>query len=658
MSERPSLTYRPEIDGLRALAVLPVLFFHLGLSCPGGYVGVDIFFVISGFLIGSLVIKEIEAGTFSLFNFWERRVRRLFPALALVIIASSIAGSIWLVPAHLREFGQSVISQPLLISNVYFWRQSGYFETAAEFQPLLHTWSLAVEEQFYLFFPLAMLLLMRKAKRFTGPLIWTLTIISFAWSIVGTFINPPFAFFITPSRIWELNFGVILAMIPAAKLIPRRIDPWLGWIGLALTLYSISFFNIGTAFPGSAALLPCLGTALIIFSNSARITGPGKLLRSKPLVFIGKISYPLYLWHWPIIVFLKYVLIVEISTAQSLGALAVSFVLAALTWKYIEQPFRSKRFLHRRTPLFLTAAAGSAFILLIGFAFHQSDGLASRFPTKVTQFEPTPHPFETLDGLTHFDETGDLPVAGTTNSPPAGDLLVWGDSHAMSMLYALDEMGKEDLIRIHIATRPGLPPVPNTYVRRMTNTYDRGKPVMNYIEQNDIKHILLIARWRIYLLGTTDGNLSRLLCDDETQSTTPNEAEKVFIRNLNAAIREFEKEGISVWLMEDIPAHSRPVPATLQQTASRNLDLNTFARPAAEVDADNDRIRKLFQQALEGTNATLLDPLPFFFDPSGVYLIAKDGIPLYNDAHHLSPIGSQLLKPLLKPVFESASSKN
>ena len=180
MAAKPTIPYRSDIDGLRAVAVVPVLLFHAGLSCTGGFVGVDVFFVISGFLIGSLVIAEIESGKFRMANFWERRVRRIFPALAAVVIACLIAGAIWLVPKHFEELGQSVIAQPLLVANFYFWRQSNYFATAAEFQPLVHTWSLAVEEQFYLFFPPIMLLLMRWGKR-------KLAMIGIAAFLVGSF---------------------------------------------------------------------------------------------------------------------------------------------------------------------------------------------------------------------------------------------------------------------------------------------------------------------------------------------------------------------------------------------------------------------------------------------------------------------------------------
>jgi len=233
-----------------------------------------------------------------------------------------------MIPDHLAEFGQSVVAQPLMISNFYFWRQSGYFETAAEFQPLLHTWSLAVEEQFYLFFPILMLFFMKRGRAFTIGMIIAFIVGSFIWSVIGTHQYPSFAFFLIPSRIWELDLGVMLALLPSLSRLSKPLSECLGWIGLALIAVGVFGFDINTPFPGWTAAIPCLGAVLIILSNSSDLNGVGKLLSLKPMVFIGKISYSLYLWHWPVIVFLKYVLIVEITLAHSLAALASSFLLA------------------------------------------------------------------------------------------------------------------------------------------------------------------------------------------------------------------------------------------------------------------------------------------------------------------------------------------
>ena len=337
------MPYRRDIDGLRALAVLPVVFFHLGWGAPGGFVGVDVFFVISGFLIGSIVIREIETGTFSLLRFWERRVRRILPALTVVVIATAIAGIVWMIPDHLEELGKSIMAQPALVANVYFWQESGYFETAAEYQPLLQTWSLAVEEQFYLFFPLVMILLFKLGRR--GAFIGVLSLIaaSLAWSIIGTKAYPSLAFYLLPSRIWELDLGVILALLQIKRERPRWVNETLSWGGIACILVAVFTFDLNTPFPGYTALLPCLGAAFVIFGNAQGATSSVAFLGWGPIRFIGLISYSLYLWHWPLIVFARYQSSGELSSSTKGAILVLSLVLAILSWRFVERPFRKAK---------------------------------------------------------------------------------------------------------------------------------------------------------------------------------------------------------------------------------------------------------------------------------------------------------------------------
>ncbi len=654
MSKKRSISYRPEIDGLRAIAVLPVLFFHAGLGFSGGFVGVDVFFVISGFLIGSLILAEVESGTFRMMNFWERRVRRLFPALAAMVIACLIVGWVLLVPEHFADFGQSVIAQPLLGANFYFWRQTGYFEVASEFQPLLHTWSLAVEEQFYLLFPPIFLLLMRWGRRVTIAGVLVFIAGSLAWSIYGTINYPAFSFFLIPSRIWELDIGVLLALLPKRKLFLPIIDEIISWAGMLLILGSVFLFDINTSFPGWTALAPCLGTAMVIYGNSVRLTSLGKVLKQKALVFIGKISYSLYLIHWPVIVFLKYAMIRELPSSWLGGSLVFSFFLAWLSWRFVETPFREKRAFPVRRRLFVFSGALSAVIVITGAFLYKSSGVPSRFPPEISKYKKEKQPVPGMIGVREFVKTGEIFTIGAEGKPGLPpQMMMWGDSHGMSIIPVLDAMGKDYGIEIYAALEAGHVPIAGVHRADADHAGgDIGTPVLEYALDNGIKNVLFVARWSVYVNGMPSQDLDLIIGDTETKSKTPEQAGKVFARNLRKTVSRLRENGVNVWILRDVAFQPRSVPATLAQTASRGMDLNSFARPVSEHRKRDAKINQLIDDAVEGLGAKVLDPIPVFTDASGIYLMAKDGKALYNDQDHLKPFGAMLLEPLLTPVFE------
>jgi len=322
------LKYRPDIDGLRAVAVLAVLFFHTNIpGFSGGFVGVDIFFVISGFLITSIIIREIQQGTFSIARFYERRIRRIFPAL-FPVMAFSVAAGFYLMDAKaLNDFGKSIASTTLFSSNILFCHQSGYFDAPALEKPLLHTWSLAVEEQFYILFPLALAFIRQRAKE--RYLLWiSLALsISLAASIWAVFAKPTQAFYLMQFRAWELLTGSLLALGVIPKPESARLQNALSALGLALVVYCIGFYSEKTLFPGQNAILPVLGAAMIIHGNGNDNKGNGvigKLLSIRPLVAVGLISYSLYLWHWPIVAFTRYLMFRPMNGADSLGIIISS----------------------------------------------------------------------------------------------------------------------------------------------------------------------------------------------------------------------------------------------------------------------------------------------------------------------------------------------
>ncbi|WP_102110106.1 acyltransferase family protein [Oceaniglobus roseus] len=357
------MEYRPEIDGLRAVAVLPVILFHAGFSAfGGGFVGVDVFFVISGYLITSIIFEGRARGTFSMGRFYERRARRILPALFLVMLCCLPFAWAWMIPDRFEDFAKSFGSVPLFLSNFYFLSQTGYFMPDAETQPLLHTWSLAVEEQYYLLFPLLVALCARMGRGGVIAVFAVVAGLSLGLAEWGLAHHPERTFFFTGARLWELMAGSILAV--ALRSRPRPGNGMLAAFGLAAILAAVFLYQPDTPFPGVAALLPVLGTVLIL-----ACAAPGglvtRLLSWRPMVAVGLVSYSAYLWHQPVFAFARIRSVGEPSSLAMLGLAALSLGLAALSWRFVEQPFRRAPvpLLRRRRVLF--GAAGGVGVLFV-----------------------------------------------------------------------------------------------------------------------------------------------------------------------------------------------------------------------------------------------------------------------------------------------------
>ncbi|WP_181704104.1 acyltransferase family protein [Chthonobacter albigriseus] len=375
------MKHRTEIDGLRAIAVLPVILNHAKFSLfSGGYVGVDVFFVISGFLISSIIVEEVDARRFSIINFYERRARRIIPALAVVITASFAAAILTLLPDDLENFAQSVVATMAFANNVLLTLTSGYWELASDFKPLLHTWSLGVEEQFYLLYPLVALTILRFARRLFPVVLVVGILASLALSIVQTPTRPNAAFYLLHTRAWELLLGALAAYY-APRLthgITHERANTLSLIGLALLAGSIVGFTEELAYPSHWPLLPCVGAALIlVFAFPS--TMAGRILSLKVLVGVGLISYSAYLWHQPLFAFAR-VMSVQEPSAALMGLLSLATLgLAYLSWRFVEQPFRDRRFIPR-WPMFGVVAAASIALMAAGFGVFRMSGLPERFP--------------------------------------------------------------------------------------------------------------------------------------------------------------------------------------------------------------------------------------------------------------------------------------
>lgn len=450
-----TLGYRPEIDGLRAIAVTSVILFHSGLiPLTGGFAGVDVFFVISGFLVTSILLREIANGTYSVIRFYERRVRRIFPALAFVLVVTTVAAWLVMIPPQLEAYSKSLLAVLLLVSNFLFGANSGYFSPALEEAPLLHTWSLSIEEQYYLLFPL---LLAAVLRRFPGALswvLWSLALASLALAEWGTRVEPEMNFFFSLSRFWELLAGSIVAIYVHRR--PVLPNGPAALAGLALVLGTMLLHGERTPYPSLHSLLPVGGTVLLIL-----FAGPGtvvhRLLTIPPMIGIGLISYSAYLWHQPLFALWRVASTDPPQPIEMLFLVALTYALAYASWRWIEQPFRrpGKTWIALPRVLFLFAALTSFGLLAVGGA-----GLASKGNDRLWR-QANPEQAVTLDLIQEARRdsglsTSDAPCRFNLTAITQDDVqrihdcaarygpaaVVLGDSHALDMFNALTKVSQ------------------------------------------------------------------------------------------------------------------------------------------------------------------------------------------------------------------------
>ena len=373
------MKYRSEIDGLRAFAVMPVILFHAGFKeFSGGFVGVDIFFVISGYLIATIIISDMAAGKFSLINFYERRARRILPALFFVTFACIPFAWQWLTPSDLKDFGQSLVAVSTFSSNILFWQESGYFDTSAELKPLLHTWSLSIEEQFYILFPFFLLLSWRLGIGRILILLFIVFVLSLGVSHWAAFNTPSANFYLLPSRGWELLVGVFIAFYFKynSPLKSHQANQILSLLGFGMILYAIVYFDENTPFPSLYALIPTLGTGLLILSAVPK-TFVHRFLSARPIMGLGLMSYSAYLWHQPLLAFSRHRLLGELSDFLLIIIILTSLLMAYISWKWVEKPFRDSKNISRKSIFILSSVGIVSFVILGSLVSLKSDEVSS-----------------------------------------------------------------------------------------------------------------------------------------------------------------------------------------------------------------------------------------------------------------------------------------
>lgn len=635
------LTYRPDVDGLRAIAVLSVVVFHLVHSwLPGGFLGVDVFFVLSGFLITTIIWREALDGKFTLIRFYERRVRRIMPALLAVLALTTMVSLAVLLPTDLLGFGKSMLATLGFVANIYFWRDTDYFSHSAEQKPLLHIWSLGVEEQFYIFFPLLLMLLTGRGRRWAPYVVLGLSLLSLATEILLIRTRlANLAFFLLPSRAWELGAGAMLALLPQPLLSPARaLVPSV--IGLALLAAGLTLTVPWSWLPREMPVV--LGAMLLIWSGRDNRGLVARLLGARLPVALGLISYSLYLWHWPIIVFPKYVLIRELTIAEIGIALALMFVCATLSWRFVERPFRSNRISRRR--LLVLMAGGAAAVATVAAVILLGQGLPGRLPANVARLN------EAIDRNYRCSLQTNLMVEGSrgcaialpSGDPRDADVVLLGNSHAQMyspvVASVLSERGQRGLLLFAYSCPP------------LTGFNYPG--CAKQIEPS-IAAAINLPRARTVILAT-HWSFGSNFVTDEGRSFTTSPAQAA-IRGLDATIDRLRAAGKRVILVGPLYEPGWDVPSE----ASRRL---AFGRPPRALRVERALFDKTFAPVIAHFEArrdiTFIRP-DLVQCPDAYCDFVREGRSLFADSGHLAEAALSNFRPIFsRGIAASADQEN
>lgn len=640
------IKYRADIDGLRAISILVVVMFHADIGFTGGFIGVDVFFVISGYLITSLILKDLNGDKFKIMEFWVRRIRRIQPALAAVVLTSLVAGWFIFTPQDFISLGNSAGAQAMLASNFYFWHSSGYFSHTAELKPLLHTWSLAVEEQFYLLLPLLLIGVHRISRASISRVILVLTASSFILSIYCSYRYADANFYLLPTRAWELLLGAFLATIATKHITKRWAVEILSWAGLLSILCAATIYDRESRFPGIAAVLPCAGAALVIWSNNCTVTSVAKLLTLRPIVFIGLISYSLYLWHWPVLTFARYLSIDPIPVTQRVMLIAMSVVIAILSWKFIEMPFRKRLIFDNQIHIVTFGGVTAAFFLSVGLAIYKSHGVPSRLNAEVLHYSNgSSKDYDFVQKMSYEVSlkdalAGDFIELGSGDKQMPISLILWGDSHSVALIPLIDILCKEHSIRGVAAVYAGTAPLVDYQSTWKGSQYEKSiaynDAIVRFIHDNHINNVIIAAKWRRYELASGSEQIRKSI--------------RKTIVSLNAS-------NSNIYIMKEVPKPRWDVPRALAITVLKGQNPDTIGITPNEYQKETQRQNPYFQGlSAEFSNVTILDPSASFLTRNGFYRIEKDGKALYCDDSHLSAIGAANLRPLFEPLFRDISN--
>lgn len=616
------MKYRSEIDGLRTVAVLPVILFHAGLDLfSGGFVGVDVFFVISGYLITTILIDELQRGDFSILRFYERRARRILPALFFVMACCLPWAWFWMLPNEIYNFGISLTAVSFFASNFVFWRQDGYFAAAAEEKPLLHTWSLAVEEQYYLLFPIYLMLVWRFGR---NPVFWSICIIAAISLMIaewGWRTYPSANFYLAPTRAWELLAGSIVAFFVQKHGVQR--NNVFAALGLAGIVFAVFAYDRFTPFPSLYTLVPVIGAVLIILFADHQ-TWVARVLSTRGFVGLGLISYSAYLWHQPLFAFARIRSHDQSGVVVLLGLGVVSILLAWFSWKYIEQPFRRGQhsILPKRWQVFAASLAGLVAFSGLGWFVWSQNG----FPWRLTEPQLSVLAWEKFDPdgpyqrgrcfmTAKFDYTQFDP-----NCLGLGETVIWGDSYAAALSSGWRQLDPN----LGQRTASACPPFLGVHLAERPHCKAINDATLSTLSTLDDPHVVLHALWWGF---------------------------DKYLDSLSTTLNALKDVGISrITIIGGVPQFSPTLPKRL---ISLDLDLSQEHRiraDVADVQATDKTLRKIARQH----GVAFIPALPSICDESGycdAVIMTKTGSfePIAWDAGHLTPGGAIHILRLILP---------
>ncbi|MBW7850475.1 MAG: acyltransferase [Rhodospirillales bacterium] len=628
---------RSDIEGLRGVAVLSVMFFHWQVPYfGGGFVGVDIFFVISGYVITQVILRDMRNGNFSIAEFIDKRVRRIFPALFLMMFLA-YPFAIWLLlPGELKSFGQSFAAMAIMSSNVFFQKTAGYFAAQADVLPLLHTWSLSIEAQYYLVVPFLIQIAYRVlSPSWQGPAFTVLALASFALSVWAVANFQSAAYYLLPSRGWEFLIGAVLAFGWPAVFGKRALREAAALAGLVMIAAAILSYSEATPFPGAAALLPCLGAALIILAGRDGGAVVSRMLSGRLMVYVGAISYSLYLWHWPIITFLRDCLFIPPAPWQTGFQIAACLLIAHLSWRYVELPFRTLQgpLVRRRLSLAATVCLVAG---LLGMWASLANGWPGRVASEVLALAAYAEDYNPRRIACHTAQ--ELPIALDRLCRYGADarprMAAWGDSQGIELAAGIGALAEKQGQAILGIAYPGCPPVLGRGLPKDCPSHN--EEILKYLErETTISTVFLVGRHSYYV--------------NRWQSDRDDYRDR-----LHATVQRLAATGKTVVLIYPLPNFSKNVPAAAARSLMQGRDPESLTVSVEKYHRTNGWV----VEALDSIEAPRLARIRLgdHLCAHGRCRFVAAGQPLFFDSNHLSLSGVRYLEALFQPYLSVGSN--